>query len=260
LARMISVISPAKTLDFEEQRITKKHSDSDFLEESQLLINKLAKLSRSKLKALMGISDSLAELNSARYRSWSVPFTQDNAKQALLAFKGDVYTGFDLEGWRAADFDFAQKHLRILSGLYGVLRPLDLMQAYRLEMGTELPTRKGKDLYAFWGDKITAALNEAISKSRSEVLVNLASNEYFRSVKLAKLDAEVVTPVFKDFKNGKYKIISFFAKKARGSMANYIVRNRAKAADDLKGFDVGGYRFDADGSDGKTLLFLRDPA
>lgn len=256
---MISVISPAKTLDFEEHRFTKKHSNPDFLEESQLLINKLAKFSRPKLKALMGISDSLAELNSERYRTWSVPFTQDNAKQALLAFKGDVYTGFDLEGWRAADFDFAQKHLRILSGLYGVLRPLDLMQAYRLEMGTELPTRKGKDLYAFWGDKITDALNGAISKSRSEVLVNLASNEYFRSVKLAKLDAAVVTPVFKDFKNGKYKIISFFAKKARGAMANYIVRNRAKVAEDLKGFDVDGYRFDADGSDDKTLLFLRDP-
>jgi len=257
---MLAVISPAKTLDFGEQKLTKKHSIPDFLDDSQLLIDKLAKISRSELAALMGLSDKLAELNAGRFREWSLPFTEENAKQALLAFKGDVYTGFDCDDWRAADFDFAQGHLRILSGLYGVLRPLDLMRAYRLEMGTGLATDRGKNLYAFWGDTISGALNTALAASGSSVLVNLASIEYFKAVRSAGLDGEVVTPVFKDWKNGKYKIISFFAKKARGLMANYIVRERAKTAADLKGFAAAGYRFDPDGSDASTLLFLRDPA
>ena len=255
---MIAVISPAKTLDFGEQCLTKKHSTPDFLDDSQELIDKLAKASKPKLRELMGISEKLAELNADRYREWNTPFTPDNAKQALLAFKGDVYLGFNCDQWKAADFTFAQKHLRILSGLYGVLRPLDLIQAYRLEMGTDLATKRGKNLYQFWGDKVTGALNTALGESKSKVLVNLASNEYFSSVRPEKLNAEVVTPVFKDFKNGKYKIISFFAKKARGMMCDYIVQERAKKPSDLEGFSTAGYRFDPEGSGDGTLLFLRD--
>ncbi len=254
---MLAVISPAKTLDFGSQCLTKRHSTPEFLEDSEVLVDKLAKTSKPKLKALMGISDKLAALNYERFREWSPPFTPENAKQALLAFKGDVYTGFDCEAWGAADFTFAQRHLRILSGLYGVLRPLDLIQAYRLEMGTDLATRRGKDLYAFWGAKITGALNEAIAASKSGVLVNLASNEYFSAVRPAMIDAEVVTPVFKDLKNGQYKIISFFAKKARGMMADFIVRGRAKTPADLEGFTGGGYRFEPNGGGEGTLLFLR---
>ena len=255
---MIAVISPAKTLDFGEQCLTAKHTTPDFLDDSQELVDKLTKASKPKLRELMGISEKLAALNADRYKAWQTPFTPDNAKQALLAFKGDVYTGFQCEDWKAADFAFAQKHLRILSGLYGVLRPLDLIQAYRLEMGTGLATKRGKNLYQFWGDKVTGALNTALAESKSKCLVNLASNEYFSAVRPEKLDADVVTPVFKDFKNGKYKIISFFAKKARGMMCDYIVQQRAKKPADLEGFTTAGYRFDPDGSADGTMLFLRE--
>ena len=255
---MITVISPAKTLDFNKQCFTQKHSTPDFLEDSQFLVDKLAKTSKPKLKELMSISDKLAAENAARYREWHTPFTPDNAKQALLAFKGEVYLGFDCDTWKAADFNFAQKHLRILSGLYGVLRPLDLIQAYRLEMGTDLRTRRGKNLYDFWGEKITGSLNEALADTKSKVLVNLASNEYFNAVRPERLDAEVVTPVFKDFKNGSYKFLSFFGKRARGMMANYIVRNRAESVAELEAFDVAGYRFDRESSADGRLVFLRD--
>ncbi len=175
-----------------------------------------------------------------------------------LPFNGDVYTGVGCEAWEAADFTFAQKHLRIPSGLYGILRPLDLMQAYRLEMGTDLSTRRGENLYDFWGEKITAALNGALAEARSKVLVNLASNEYLSAVQPAALNAEVVTPVFKDFKNGKYKFVSFYGKKARGMMADFIVRGRVKKAEDLQVFDSGGYYFDPESSEGGKLTFLRD--
>jgi len=257
---MIAVLSPAKTLDFGAQCLTKKHSTADFLEDSQQLATKLKKTSKPKLKELMGISDKLAELNAQRYRDWSLPFTEENAKQALLAFKGDVYTGFECEEWKVADFTFAQRHLRILSGLYGILRPLDLMQAYRLEMGTDLSTRRGRNLYDFWGEKITGALNEALAEARSKVLVNLASNEYFSAVQPTALNAEVVTPVFKDFKNGTYKFMSFYGKKARGMMADFIVRQRVKKAEDLKAFNTAGYYFDPESSGGGKMTFLRDAA
>lgn len=257
---MITLISPAKTLDFDAQCLTKKHTTPDFLEDSEQLIAKLSKTTKPALKKLMGISDKLAELNSQRYKDWATPFTPDNAKQALLAFKGDVYTGFECEQWKAADFDYAQKHLRILSGLYGVLRPLDLIQAYRLEMGTDLTTKRGKNLYAFWGEKISAAINESITASKSKALVNLASNEYFSATKPLPLEANIITPTFKDFKNGKYKFISFFAKKARGMMADFIVRERIKKPADLRAFDVAGYYYDEEGSTDETLSFLRDEA
>lgn len=254
---MIIVISPAKTLDYGEQCLTKKSTQPEFLAHSEELIAKLRTLKEAKLAELMHISDKLAKLNAERYQSWSQPFSPDNAKQALLAFKGDVYTGFELDHWKAADFDYAQKHLRILSGLYGVLRPLDLMQPYRLEMGTSLQTKRGKNLYAFWGSIITEALNKALKESKSKVLVNLASNEYFSSIMPAKLNAEIVVPVFKDEKNGKYKIISFFAKKARGMMSDFILRHRIKKPGDLRGFDTAGYAFDEAGSTDEELVFLR---
>lgn len=255
---MTVVLSPAKTLDFESQCLTGKHSLPDYLEESKALINRLVKLSKSQLSDLMGISDKLAGLNEQRYREWSIPFTVENSKQALLAFKGDVYTGFDFANWRASDFNFSQKTLRILSGLYGILRPLDLIQPYRLEMGTQLATKRGENLYAFWGRRITESLNELNSSTRSKFLVNLASNEYFNAVKPALLEAEVVSPVFKDLKNGKYKIISFYAKKARGLMADFIIRNKLKKPSELQAFNLAGYRYDKSGSSPQSPLFLRD--
>lgn len=255
---MIAILSPAKTLDYSKQTFCKKHTQPEFLDDSQELIDILAKMSKAKVGSLMSISEKLADLNAQRYKDWSQPFDESNAKQALLAFKGDVYQGFDCENWKAADFTFAQKHIRMLSGLYGILRPLDLMQPYRLEMGTKLKTGRGSNLYEFWGGKLTDALNQSIKDSKSKALIDLASKEYSGSVKFPSIDAPIVTPVFKDCKNGNYKIVSFFAKKARGMMANYIVRNRIKNPRDLEGFDVAGYYFDPDSSDDKTLTFLRE--
>ena len=255
---MIAILSPAKTLDYSPQTFCNTHTQPDFLYDSQELIDVLKKMSKAKVGSLMNISDKLATLNMQRYKDWSLPFDTDNAKQSLLAFKGDVYHGFDCDQWKAADFKFAQSHLRILSGLYGLLRPLDLMQPYRLEMGTHLKTKRGNNLYDFWGGKITDALNAAAKESKSKALVNLASIEYSNSVQLASIDVPIVTPVFKDCKNGKYKIISFFAKKARGMMANYMIRNRIKKPSDLTGFDVAGYYFDPDSSDERTMTFLRE--
>jgi cytoplasmic iron level regulating protein YaaA (DUF328/UPF0246 family) len=254
---MIIVISPAKTLDFEPQNYTKKHTMPDFLADSKQLIDKLSKMSKTQVGKLMGISEKLADLNVQRYREWETPFSTENAKQAMLAFKGDVYQGFDCPDWKAADFTFAQQHLRILSGLYGLLRPLDLIQPYRLEMGTKLKTKRGKNLCDFWGDAITDAIDDAIKVSRSKAFVNLASNEYIESVKGDLLQAPMITPVFKDEKNGKYKIISFFAKKARGMMSDFIVRNRITNPADLQGFDMDGYYFSQDASSDEKLVFLR---
>lgn len=255
---MILTLSPAKTMDFETQCLTEKHTSPDFIEDSEELIKNLTKMGKSDLSELMNISDKLADLNYDRYRSWSVPFNTDNAKQALLAFKGDVYTGFGFDEWRSADFNFAQKRIRILSGLYGLLRPLDLIQAYRLEMGTRLNTSRGKNLYDFWGDTLTGALNAAIKESKSKVLINLASNEYFKSVDANNLEAEVIAPTFKDFKNGKHKFISFYAKKARGMMADFIVRNKIKSPVELLKFDVGGYYYCSSSSTPEEPVFLRD--
>lgn len=254
---MITVISPAKTLDFCRQELTEKHSVPDFLSDSKTLVTQLKKLPAGELAELMGISPKLAELNADRFRSWKQPFDTENAKQSLLAFKGDVYTDIETDRFSPADFDFAQKHLRILSGLYGILRPLDLMQPYRLEMGTRLETRRGANLYAFWGTKITEALNSAIAESGSKVLVNLASNEYFGSIVPDKLDAQIITPVFKDTKHGKLKIISFFAKRARGMMANHIIRKRITDPLQLKKFKVAGYKFDRSLSTESEFTFVR---
>ncbi len=257
---MLIVISPAKTLDFDSKAVTKAHTEPEFLEDSQSLINQLRELSPPEVSRLMGISATLGDLNFGRYLNWHTPFTAANAKQAVLAFQGDVYTGLQAETFDSKDFKFAQKHLRILSGLYGVLRPLDLMQAYRLEMGTKLGSEAGANLYEFWGDKITLALNKQLKKINSNYLVNLASNEYFKAVKRKQLDVDVLTPKFKDYKNGQYKIISFFAKKARGSMSAYLIKNQITAVDDIKTFDVDGYAFSKKLSSEKDFVFTRKQA
>ncbi|WP_020682276.1 peroxide stress protein YaaA [Marinobacterium rhizophilum] len=257
---MLIVISPAKTLDFETPPVTDRHSQPAYLDQSQLLIDELRTLAVQDVAELMKLSDKLASLNVARYASWETPFDADNAKQALLAFKGDVYTGLDAESLSADDLDFAQSKLCILSGLYGLLKPLDLMQPYRLEMGTKLKNKRGKDLYQFWGPRLTDALNRELMTSQTPVLVNLASNEYFRSVQPKNLEARLITPVFKDWKNGQYKIISFYAKKARGLMARYIIQNRIQDPEQLRGFDLDGYRFAESMSQGDTWTFIRDHA
>jgi hypothetical protein len=205
----------------------------------------------------MGISDKLAGLNAARFGQWSTPFTPENARPAILAFNGDVYTGLDAQSFKPHDFDFAQQHMRILSGLYGLLQPLDLMQAYRLEMGTKLANSRGNNLYQFWGDIITNELNKALTEQGDDVLINLASNEYFKSVKTKSLNATIITPAFRDWKNGQYKMISFFAKKARGLMARYIIENQLNDVEKLKDFDLAGYQFNSEFSQGNDWVFTR---
>ncbi|WP_445156660.1 peroxide stress protein YaaA [Halomonas sp. E14] len=254
---MLSVISPAKTLDFETPSTTTVHTQPDFLERSRDLIEILKGYTPPQLSELMSISDKLAGLNAARFTEWCPPFTLDNAKPAAQAFQGDVYVGLEASTFNDGDNAFAQRHLRILSGLYGLLRPLDLIQPYRLEMGTRLPNPAGKDLYAFWKGTLTDALDEAIKHSGSLVLVNLASNEYFKAVDAKRLQARIVTPVFKDEKRGQYKVISFHAKKARGLMAAWMIRERLDDPARLKEFDVAGYRFNSAMSEGDTLVFTR---
>lgn len=255
---MLTLVSPAKTLDYDSPLATETHTQPRFTEHSQMLIETLRKLSVQDVADLMKLSDKLASLNVARYESWQPKHTQDNARQAVLAFKGDVYTGLDAASFSEDDFSFAQDHLRILSGLYGVLRPLDLLEPYRLEMGTKLTNARGDNLYHFWGDIITESLNDELAESGSEVVVNLASNEYFKAVKPKALRARLITPVFKDLKNGQYKIISFYAKKARGLMTRFMIQNRIEEPEALKKFDLEGYYFSAEESKGDTWVFLRD--
>lgn len=254
---MLIVVSPAKSLDYETPIRTRKHSEPQFLGEANQLAGQLKKMSPDDLCELMNISSKLGELNFSRYANWKTPFDTSQARQAMFAFKGDVYLGLKAEQFDAADVNFAQKHLRILSGLYGILRPLDLMLPYRLEMGTKLKNKAGKDLYAFWGSKLTDALNEEFASQRSKVLVNLASNEYFSSLQPKALEAEVISPVFKDFSSGKYRVLSFFAKKARGEMAAWIIRNRIDSPARLREFDVEGYRYSEDDSSPAKPVFLR---
>ncbi|TGD72761.1 peroxide stress protein YaaA [Mangrovimicrobium sediminis] len=257
---MLTVISPAKTLDFDTPPTTRRTTQPQFLERSAQLVEDARALSPDDIRALMGVSENIAELNHSRFMNWGTPFTLDNAKQAVLAFKGDVYTGLDADTLSAEQLRFAQKHLCILSGLYGLLRPLDLMQPYRLEMGLKFANRGGDNLYQFWGDEITGALQQQLKKSGTPVLVNLASNEYFKAVKPKQLDAELITPVFKDLKGGKYKVISFFAKKARGQMARFIIERELNEPEALKKFRVDGYRYNREESSAREWVFTRDAA
>jgi uncharacterized protein len=256
---MLLVISPAKNLDFETPAVTQSASQPRYLDQSKVLIDQLQQLSVQDVASLMKLSDKLAGLNLARFQSWSTPFNVDNAKQAILAFNGDVYTGLDAATLDEAGFAFAQKHLRILSGLYGVLKPLDYIKPYRLEMGTKLTNAKGKDLYDFWGDQLKTSL-EAEPALADKVLINLASNEYFKAVKAKQLNARIITPIFKDAKNGQYKIISFYAKKARGLMSRYIIDNKITEAEAIKDFNIDGYSFNAAESTENEWVFLREHA
>lgn len=257
---MLLVVSPAKKLDFDTPLPTEKFTHAQLLDDAEALIEVCRKLSPADISSLMGISDKLAGLNAARFGEWQQPFTVDNARPAMFTFAGDVYTGLQAENFSDKDVEFAQNHLRILSGLYGLLRPLDLMQAYRLEMGTKLDNPRGTNLYQFWGEIITNALNEALAAQGDDVLVNLASTEYFKSVKKKQFNGQIITPSFKDWKNGQYKMISFFAKKARGLMANYVITNQITDVEALKGFDVAGYGFSEELSKGNDWVFTRKEA
>lgn len=258
---MLILISPAKTLDFETPSKISLFTQPDFLTQTSQLVEQLRQLSVTEISTLLKISPKLGELNNQRYQTWHQPFDIHNAKQAIFAFKGDVYQGLDVESFSTEDLHFAQEHLRILSGLYGFLRPLDLMQPYRLEMGTkfnqvQLPNIPD-NLYKFWGDKLTQVLNKQLEKQNSKVIINLASNEYFKVVNTQKIQAEVITPIFKDWKNDQYKVISFYAKKARGLMAADIIKNKRKSIKEIKNFAEAGYNYNSELSKGNQLVFTR---
>ena len=253
---MLTVISPAKKLDYTGLTTADSYSQPSLLEHSEELLEGLKRLSPQDVCALMGLSDALGALNYERFQEWQTPFNIDNARPAVLAFKGDVYQGLDAENMTEDDLNWAQGTLRILSGLYGVLRPLDLMQPYRLEMGTKFANQRGPNLYAFWDGIITRELNALLEKP-ADVLVNLASNEYFKAAKEKNITSRIVTPVFMDNKDGKYKIISFFAKKARGLMAAFIIKGKITNVEDIKKFDSDGYCFSSALSEGDRWVFTR---
>ena len=254
---MLIVLSPAKSLDYKTPVKVKAPTLPEFVSESAKLIAELKKLSPQEVANLMGLSDQLAALNVGRYRDWSKKFTDENSKPAIYAFDGDVYDGFDVKTLKAKSIDFAQDHVRILSGLYGALRPLDLMQPYRLEMGTSFKNARGKDLYAFWGERVTDSLKSVLEKQKKPVLLNLASEEYFKVLQAKNLDCPVIAPVFQDGKDGKFKIISFYAKRARGLMARYVVENRITDPADLKSFNLDGYKYVASESKPEKPVFRR---
>lgn len=256
---MLIVVSPAKSLDFESKPVTKKHSEPRMLDQAEELVGVMAKKSPAEISKMMSVSADLGELNHERFQDWERPFTPSNARAAVLAFNGDVYMGMEASTFSERDFTHAQKTLRILSGLYGLLRPLDLMQPYRLEMGSTVTTPRGKDLYSFWGDTITEQINADLAESPgSKTLINLASNEYFGAVKAKALDGRLVSPVFLDGKDGaEPKIVSFFAKRARGSMSGWIIRNRVKSPKALLDFAEDGYRYDPERSQADRPVFVR---
>ena len=256
---MIALIAPAKRLDYDSDLSVEDFSIAEHLKESKKLIKELQKKSPEDLSSLMGLSENLSILNFERNMNWQVPKKPSNeVRQAIFAFKGDVYVGLDSETLSKSDIKYAQKNLAILSGLYGLLKPLDLMYPYRLEMGTKMKNENGKNLYEFWGNKITTSINALAKKNNSKGIINLASVEYFSSVKTENLDLPVYSPVFKDFKNGKYKIISFFAKKARGSMARFVIQNKIKNPADLNKFNLDGCKYSAKDSSEYSPVFLRN--
>ena len=254
---MLAIISPAKTLDYESSLATKKFSEPEFVGESSELIKSLRKYEPVQLSSLMGISDNLAELNYRRYLEWAPSFEKSAARPAVLAFKGDVYIGLEAQTMSERDHTWAQKHVRILSGLHGLLRPLDRIRPYRLEMGTSLCTQRGKNLYEFWGEKVTSALNAAIAEQKQKVLINLASNEYYKVLEPKSIDARIINVHFREWKNGQYKFLSFFAKKARGLMTRYMIDQRISSLTALKKFDYEGYAFNSALSNGDDWVFTR---
>ncbi len=254
---MIILTSPAKTLDENAGKNIENTTEPQFTREALQLVRILKKKKRHELQDLMSISENLAGINVARYKTFQKEFNLDNANPSIYAFKGDVYQGLNVEDMTGEDLAFAQKHLRILSGLYGVLRPLDLMQAYRLEMGTSLENKRGKNLYHFWGDKITNAINKELKNHEDQHIINLASNEYFKAINKKKLKYPVTNIGFKEWRNGKLSFLSFNAKKARGMMIHYIIKNRIQEIEHLQGFDYDGYGFDEEASTGNNMLFTR---
>ena len=255
---MIILVSPAKTLDFDSKSPTNKAEKPLFTKQSEKLIKELQKLKPDDIKSLMSISDKLAELNYNRFQEWTKNHDKQNAKQAVFAFKGDVYTGLDAESLSPKEIDFCHKHLRILSGLYGMIRPLDFIQPYRLEMGTKFPENKlAKNLYEFWKETVTDEVNDTLKKMKSNLIINLASNEYFKVIDTKKLDGKIVSPVFKDEKKGTYKVIAFYAKKARGLMTRYIIKNNITDTESLQGFDYAGYSYNPEMSKPNEPVFTR---
>lgn len=254
---MLILLSPAKSLDYDTAPTTDRHTLPQFTAESAALIEVLRPYTPAQLSSLMDLSDALATLNVARYAAWSPRFSAHNSKQAVLAFNGDVYEGLDAASLKPKDLDWAQEHVAILSGLYGILRPLDWMQPYRLEMGTKLANPRGKDLYAWWGDRLAEHLNQRLAEQGDDVVINLASQEYFKSVKRKALNARVIECVFEDWKAGQWKVISFHAKRARGLMARHAILKQAKTPKALLGFNAEGYAHEPDASTAERLVFRR---
>ena len=254
---MLTILSPAKTLDFESDNHFPQYTHPEFIKDSAYLVNELKQMRSEDISRLMNISSSLSELNTKRYKSWNIDFNNSNARQSILCFKGGVYIGLDVESFSEVDLLHSQNTLRILSGLHGLLKPLDLIKPYRLEMGTSLKNKKGKNLYDFWGNKITDSLNSSLEKSNSNFLLNLASNEYFKSINYKKIKVPILNVKFLDKKKDTYKIISFFAKKARGAMAAFVIKNKIRNKNDLKDFSSLGYMFDASRSEKELLVFTR---
>ena len=258
---MLIVLSPAKSLDLETPVKTRKFSQPEFLADAKRLVKDLKKLNPEELSELMHMSSKLGTLNYERYANWHPPFEKDNARPAIFTFMGDVYLGLEAATFSTADLNYAQKHLRILSGLYGILKPLDLMQPYRLEMGTGFATGKSQDLYEYWGGKLTRSLNNDLAGEKKKIIINLASNEYFNAIQPKNLDATIITPVFKDFSSGKYRFLSFYAKQARGMMAAFIIKHRIRSVEKLKQFDIAGYRYsEQDSTEVKPVFLRKKPA
>ena len=255
---MLVLVSPAKTLDYESELKIQDFSVASHLSDSKLLIEELQKKSPDDLSSLMGLSEKLSQLNFERNMNWVRPSKpSETARQAIFAFKGDVYQGLDAISLSKAEINYTQKNLCILSGLYGFLKPLDLMYPYRLEMGTKMQNKRGENLYEFWGSKITKSINSLAKENKSKAIVNLASVEYFSVLKRDQLDLPIISPIFKDYKNGQYKIISFFAKKARGTMTRFIMQNKVKKIEDLNDFNLDGYRYSKKDSEKFSPVFLR---
>jgi uncharacterized protein len=254
---MITVLSPAKTLDYTTPLTIKKFTQPQFLEQSSILIERCRQLSQQQIATLMKISPSLAQLNHDRFAKWQRPFTPNNARAAILAFKGDVYEGLQVEDFTEQDLNFAQTNICILSGLYGLLRPLDLIQPYRLEMAIQLDNPEGNNLYQFWGNTLTTMLNQQLVEQANPYLINLASDEYFKSINIKRLNFPVIKPVFLDQKGSEYKVISFYAKKARGLMSRFIIKNQINSPKQLSEFNLSGYQFDKNRSTQTELIFIR---
>ena len=254
---MITLLSPSKKLNLDSQDIINHYTQCEFIKSAETLANEAKNLTENDLKDLMDISDKLAKLNRERFDRWALPFNQENAKQAVLAFDGGVYSGLKADTFSEKDFTFAQDHLRILSGLYGILKPLDLIQPYRLEMGVGFQNPRGKDLYAFWKESITKSLNKTLKKHSSQMIVNCASIEYFSAIDLSKLNGDILSIVFKEYRNDELKFISFNAKKARGLMTQYIMKNKIDKLSDIKDFNYEDYKFDSKLSEDNTFVFTR---